>query len=280
VLQIALLQGRIWDQAETKRAAHVAVINQTLAHQYFPKGDAVGHQIKLPDLKAEPPIRLTPPGGSTDWLEVVGVVGDSRNDGLRKTVKPAVFVPYTLYLVPWTQLLVHTQVPPLSILKEVRAQIRTVDADQQVEFHVRSLDDWIMHQQEWAQEHMVALLFGGFAILALLLAAVGLYSVVSYSVLQRTNEFGIRLALGAARMHVVRLVFLSTALSVGGGLLAGLLLSLALNRVLAKWAENSVRNPMTLFVVMLLMAIVAGVACTLPARRASSVDPTTALRYE
>jgi ABC-type antimicrobial peptide transport system permease subunit len=137
-----------------------------------------------------------------------------------------------------------------------------------------------MHQQDWAQEHMIALLFGGFAVLALLLAAVGLYSVVSYSVVQRTNEFGIRLALGAARTDVVRLVFLSTALSVGGGLLAGMVLSLALNRVLAKWAENSVRNPLILLVVMLVMAIVAVVACMLPARRASSVDPTTALRYE
>ncbi len=145
---------------------------------------------------------------------------------------------------------------------------------------MRDLDQWITHQQEWAQEHMIAMLFGGFAILALLLAAVGLYSVVSYSVLQRTNEFGIRLALGARRFDVVRLVLLSTAFSVGGGLLAGLVLSLALNRVLAKWAESSVRDPLILFAVMLLMAVVSATACLLPARRASSVDPTTALRYE
>ena len=88
------------------------------------------------------------------------------------------------------------------------------------------------------------------------------------------------MALGAARMDVVRLVFLSTALSVCGGLLAGMVLSLALDRVLARWAENSVRSPLVLLVVMLLMAVVAVVACLLPARRASSVDPTTALRYE
>ena len=280
LLQIPVLHGRIWDRPENQRSAHVAVVNLTLARQYFPNGDAVGHQIKLPDVKAEPPMRLEAPGATGSWLQVVGVVADSRNDGLRKPAKPAIYVPYTLFLVPWTQLLVHTQVPPLSILHEVRAQIRTVDPDQQVEYHVRDLDQWITHQQEWAQEHMIAMLFGGFAVLALLLAAVGLYSVVSYSVVQRTNEFGIRLALGAGRMDVVRLVFLSTALSVGGGLLAGMVLSLALNRVLAKWAENSVRNPLILFVVMVLMAIVAGVACMLPARRASSVDPTTALRYE
>jgi len=280
VLEIPLLQGRIWDEAETKRGAQVAVINQNLARQRWPNGDAIGHQIKLPNLKAEPPMSLTAPGGSNGWLQVVGVVGDARNDGLRKPVKPSIYIPYSLYLPPWTQLLVHSQVPPLSILKDARAQVRTVDADQQVEFHVRNLEQWITHQQEWAQEHMVAMLFGAFAILALLLAAVGLYSVVSYSVLQRTNEFGIRLALGAQRLDVVRLVFLSTALSVGGGLLAGLGLSLALNRVLAKWAEGSVRDPMILFAVMLLMAVVSATACLLPARRASSVDPTTALRYE
>ncbi len=280
VLQVALLQGRIWDRTENQRAAHVAVINQALARQYFPNGDAVGHQIKLPDVKAEPPMTLAPPGGSNGWLQVVGVIADVRDDGLRKPVKPAIYVPYTLVLVPWTQLLVHTHAPPLSILREVRAQVRTVDPDQQVEVHVRDLDQWITHQQEWAQEHMIAMLFGGFAILALLLAAVGLYSVVSYSVLQRTNEFGIRLALGARRFDVLRLVLLSTAFSVGGGLLAGVVLSLALNRVLAKWSESSVRDPLILFAVMLLMAVVSATACLLPARRASSVDPTTALRYE
>ena len=280
VLQVALLQGRIWDRTENQRAAHVAVINQALARHYFPNGDAVGHQIMLPDVKAEPPMTLAPPGGSNGWLQVVGVIADVRDDGLRKPVKPAIYVPYTLVLVPWTQLLVHTHAPPLSILREVRAQVRTVDPDQQVEVHVRDLDQWITHQQEWAQEHMIAMLFGGFAILAQLLAAVGLYSVVSYSVLQRTNEFGIRLALGARRFDVVRLVFLSTAFSVGGGLLAGVVLSLALNRVLAKWSESSVRDPLILFAVMLLMAVVSATACLLPARRASSVDPTTALRYE
>jgi predicted permease len=280
VLQIALLQGRIWDRTENQRAAHVAVINQTLARHYFPNGDVVGHQIKLPNVKAEPPMDLAPPGGSNDWLQVVGVIADVRDDGLRKPVKPAIYVPYTIHLPPWTQLLVHTHAPPLSILREVRAQVRTVDPDQQVEVHVRDLDQWITHQQEWAQEHMIAMLFGGFAILAQLLAAVGLYSVVSYSVLQRTNEFGIRLALGARRYDVVRLVLLSTAFSVGGGLLAGLVLSLALNRVLAKWSESSVRDPLILFAVMLLMAVVSATACLLPARRASSVDPTTALRYE
>ena len=169
-------------------------------------------------------------------------MGDSRNDGLRKPEsRPSTFrTRFTCR--PGRSFWSTARSRHFPILKDVRAQVRTVDADQQVEFTCAT----------WNMDHAPAGLGPGahgryavwsFAILALLLAAVGLYSVVSYSVLQRTNEFGIRLALGAQRMDVVRLVFLSTALSVGGGLLAGLVLSLALNRVLAKWAENSVRDP-------------------------------------
>jgi len=123
-------------------------------------------------------------------------------------------------------------------------------------------------------------LFGAFALLALALAAVGLYSVVSYSVAQRTNEFGIRMALGAQRMHVLRIVARSTVASVGGGIIAGLVLTLALNKVLARWAEGSSRDPLVLLAVTVLLCVVAGMACFGPARRAVEVDPMTALRYE
>jgi predicted permease len=279
VLQIPLLTGRLWDQAETKRGAKLAVINQTMAKQYFPDGDAVGHQIRGPELKGEPPRVLTI-ADSDGWMEIVGIVGDAFNDGLGKPVKPAYYVPYTVGLPPWTQILVRTQVPPLSILREVRQQIHSVDADQQVEGHTRSLEQWIESQQEWAQEHMIALLFGVFAGLALALAAVGLYSVVSYTVAQRTNEFGIRMALGAQRTDVLRMVVLSTVFSVGGGILAGLGLALAFNRVMAQWMQGNSMHTVVLLGVTLLLAAVAAVACLLPAHRASTVDPMKALRYE
>lgn len=126
----------------------------------------------------------------------------------------------------------------------------------------------------------MAWLFSVFALLALALAAVGLYSVVSYSVAQRTNEFGIRIALGAPRRHVLRIVFVSTLVSVGGGILAGAVLTLTLNRILAKWIEGSSRDPLLLLAAVLLLILVAGLACALPARSASDVDPMTALRYE
>ena len=127
---------------------------------------------------------------------------------------------------------------------------------------------------------MIAFLFALFGLLALGLAAAGLYSVVSYTVAQRTGEFGIRMALGAMREDVVLMVFRSAAFSVGSGVLAGLLLALALGRLLASWIEGSARNPAVLLGVSALLIVTSGLACLMPARRASSVDPMEALRYE
>ena len=279
VLQIPLMQGRLWDDSETKRGARVAVINQTLANQFFPGGDAVGHQIRLPNLKADPPMTLAIPE-SSDWLEIVGVVGDALDDGLGKPVKPGIYIPYTFWMRMFTQILVRTDGPPLSILHDVRKQVQSVDPDQQTMGTIRSLEEWITDQREWAQQHLVAMLFGGFAALALSLAAVGLYSVVSYTVAQRTNEFGIRMALGAQRRDVLRIVFLSTASSVVTGIVAGVLLSLAMKRIVAQWAQGSAINLSVLLGVTVLLGLVAAIACVLPAHRASTVDPMQALRYE
>jgi predicted permease len=279
VLQIPLVTGRIFDQSETKRGAKLAVINETLASQYFGDGGAVGHRLRVPELKGDPPGRLAVPD-SDSWIEVIGVVADALDDGLGKPVKPGIYVPYTVMMREWTQILVRTQVPPLSILHGVRQQIHAVDADQQAEGHVRSLEDWITIQREWAQQHLIALLFGAFATLALVLAAIGLYSVVSYSVAQRTNEFGIRMALGARRSDVLQMVLLSTTFSVGSGILAGVALSLALKRMIVHWAQgNSIHLAVLLGVTMLLVGV-AAMACLLPAHRASTVDPMKALRYE
>jgi len=126
----------------------------------------------------------------------------------------------------------------------------------------------------------VAWLFGAFAGLALALASVGLYSVVAYTAAQRTNEFGIRVALGADRGHVLGLVFRSTVASVGAGILAGVILTLALNKVMASWAAESVRDPMLLLGATLVLSGVATLACIFPAWRAAGVDPMTAIRTE
>jgi predicted permease len=279
VLHISLLQGRIWDASETIHGSKLAMINQTLARQYFPNGDAIGSQIRVPELKGEPPFQLAV-AGSDSWFQVVGIVSDARNDGLRNPTKPSVYVPYTISMSVWTQILVRTRVPPLTILRAVREQIHTVDPDQQSVRDVRDLDGWITGQPEWAEGHLVASLFAGFAMLALALAATGLYSVISYTVAQRTGEFGIRMALGAVRKDVLLMVFRSAAMSVAAGVLTGVVLTVMLHRVLARWIQGSSLDALILVGVILLLVATAGLSCFIPARRASSVDPVVALRYE
>ena len=279
-LHIPLLQGRVWNETENRNGAFVAVVNQTLAQRYFPNGDAVGHSVRVPGIEDRPPKYLSAPKLAESWLQIVGVAGDAKNDGLREPVKPAIFVPYTLSLRQWTQILVRTEVPPLSLLHAVLAQLAAVNPDQQTFNDVEDLETWIKDEHEWQQEHLAAWIFGVFAGLALALAAVGLYSVVSYTVFQRTNEFGIRLALGAGRGHVLRIVFASTLVSVVSGVIAGLVLAVALNAVVQKWAQGNARDPVVLLAGTALLAVVAGIACAIPARYASRVDPMTALRYE
>ena len=155
-----------------------------------------------------------------------------------------------------------------------------MDPDQQSIRDVRDLNGWITAQQEWQQGHLVATLFAGFALLALALAATGLYSVISYTVAQRTGEFGIRMALGAGRKDVLLMVFRSAVMSVAGGVLTGVVLTITLNRVLARWIQGSSLDALVLAGVILLLVATSGLSCLIPARRASSVDPIVALRYE
>jgi predicted permease len=278
VLRIPLSQGRLWDHGETMRGAQVAVINQTMARQYWPKGDAIGRQFRISGLKNAPPYQPAA-SGSEGWLRIVGIVADACNDGLRNPIKPAVYVPYSLQMRMFTQILVRTRVPPLSMLHAVRAELVQIDKEQQA-MRVRDLEAWITDMREYAQQRLMARLFAIFSVLALLLAAAGLYSVVSYGVATRTNEFGIRVALGARAWDVVRLVLSTTSLSVGAGLAAGLVMSLVFDKMAQEWLTESSRDPIILGGLAVLLVAVAGLACWAPARRAASVDPSEALRYE
>lgn len=279
-LRIPLLEGRVWNETENHNGARVAVINRTLAQRYFPNGDAIEHSVRLPGVEDRPPAILSAPNIADSWLQIVGIVEDARNDGLRNPIKPAIFVPYTLSMSEGTQILVRSEGPPLTLVHAVQAQVVAVNPEQQIYSMVEDLDSWISDEPEWQQEHLAAWIFGVLAWLALALAAVGLYSVVSYTVAQRTNEFGIRMALGAQRGHVMRIVFASTLGSVGSGILAGLVLTLAMNKIFAKWAEATSHDPILLLVGTLLLSFVSGIACAIPARHASEVDPMTALRCE
>jgi ABC-type antimicrobial peptide transport system permease subunit len=247
-----------------------------MAHLYFPHGDAIGHSIKLPRIENRPPIVLSAPGIADSWLQIIGVTADDRDAGLREPIKPEVFVPWTLSMREYTQILVRSNVAPLSLLNTIRTQLATVNGDQQTGNEADDLEQWVKDDPEWQQGHLVTWIFGAFSVLALALAAVGLYSVVSYTVTQRTSEFGIRVALGAQREHLARMVFTSMAASVGGGLVAGAGLSVALNRFLAE----SSNQPVILVAAALVLTLVAGIACAFPAWRASQVEPVIALRSE
>jgi ABC-type antimicrobial peptide transport system permease subunit len=165
-------------------------------------------------------------------------------------------------------------------LRSIRKSIATLNPDQQASADVRDLDSWIRREPEFANGRLVSILFGAFSALALGLAAVGLYSVVSYSVAQRNAEFGIRMALGAQRKDVLRLVVWSAITSVGIGLATGLLLSLGAGKIITRWVQNGAHDPFIAVEVSLLVIFVAGLACLVPAIRALSVDPNTALRCE
>ena len=243
VLRIPLMQGRIWNESENRNAAHLAVINQTMARMYFPDGDAVGHSIKLPALADNPPSTLAATGISGSWLQIIGVVADSRDDGLRNHVSPAIFLPYTLCMPQGTVFLVRTNVPPLTLLHAIRQAVAAVNSDQITARVITDLDHWISDQPEWQQGRLVAWLLATFAVLALCLAAVGLYSTVSYAVAERTSEFGIRMALGAERGHILRVVFASTVASVGSGIAAGVILALTLQSLLASRVGGNLRDP-------------------------------------
>src|SRR5215469_4889371 len=287
VLHIPLQAGRLWDHPELMRGARMCVVNQTFARQYWQQEDPVGKQLRFPDLKGAPPFTQAVPD-SNNWLQVIGVVADARDDGLRNPVKPAVFVPFSLVVRVWTQILVRTHTEPLAALNRVRAAVKAVDPDQQVVGQTRDLHQWIESTPEYSYGRLVSGMFAGFSFLALALAATGLFSVVSYTVAQRTSEFGIRMALGANGLEVLRLVFASTAGSVIGGIAGGVALSLALSKLLLRWAEGSSQGPTfliaespILFVAAtVLLILTAAIAAFVPARRASSIDPMDALRYE
>ena len=181
-------------------------------------------------------------------------------------VKPAIYLPYTLNMWMWTQIWCAPASIRAPIVHSVKQQIVAVNPDQQATLWDDGiLESWIRNQPVFARGRFVSVLFAAFSVLALVLAAIGLYSVVSYSVVQRTNEFGIRMALGAQRRHVLKIVFASAGISVGLGIVAGLGLSFALNRLIAQWVENASASPLVLLAASFLLLAVAALACLLPA---------------
>jgi predicted permease len=277
-LRIPLLAGRIFDESEIRRAAHVALVNQAFVQQFLSGHQAIGDRVRSPLLKVAQP-DLLEAQAPDDWLEIIGVVGDARNDGLERPARPAVFLPYSFVLPPDEQILMRTNIDPDTATASVKAKLRQLNAEIVVsQDHTLT---WWLYTRGWGQGRFIATLFSIFAVLALALAATGLYSVVSYAVTQRTQEVGIRMALGAQRASILRLVVSSTAIVLGAGVAAGVILSVVLSRTVASWAGGgSPRDPLTLFGSSLLLMLVAAIACLIPAWRAATVNPLSALRYE
>jgi predicted permease len=279
-LKIPLLNGRVWGQSENQRGDFVAVINQTLAQHYWPKGDAIGHQIRADSLKDDgAPLSAASPQ-SGQWRQIIGVVADSRNNGLEQPTAPAIYVPYTTFMWDYTQLFVRTVNQPLASLKAIRTALHSINPGQRAITEVDDLEAGLQHDPIWAQQRLFSILFSFFAVLALILSLVGLASTLSFAIAQRKKELGIRMALGAQRSHIVWIVARATLATVASGILGGLFLNLALQKTLRHWTPASVSAPWMLAGVTLLLLVCATIACLLPARRAANADPMHTLRCE
>ena len=279
-LRIPLLEGRNWEQAEVMQGAALVLVNRAFAGRYFPKGDVVGHSVRVAAFTNLPDDVLAAPA-IKGWMRIIGVAADAVNDGLNRPVTPEIFMPYSTVLWNQTQILVRTRTDPRPILHSIQRQVASVDPNQQAAvWQDGMLESWIREEPEWAAERLESVLFATFSVLALLLAAVGLYSVISYAVAQRRHEFGIRMALGAKREDILGSVLMSAGRAVGLGVGAGLLLSVSVKPLLSHWIENIAIGPLTIAAVTLLLLAAAALACFMPAVRAASVHPMTSLRAE
>jgi hypothetical protein len=276
-LHMQLLKGRMFDTAEVMRGAHLAVVNQAFVKQFLGDAEPIGQTVRSAQLKVDRPSLLGVQGGD-DWLQVIGVVADARNDGLSRPVKPGIFLPYSFVLPPEEDMFIRMNRDPAITMRAIKERLGLLNPELVVgQDHPL---EWWLETRGWGQERFIATLFSLFAILALALAATGLYSVVSFAVTQRTQELGIRMALGAARPSIVRLVLGSTAATIGTGLAVGIGLSVALSRVVSSWTGGNSRDPITLLAAGALLVAVAVVACVQPAWRAASINPMRALRIE
>lgn len=279
VLGVPLVQGRIFSTAEVLRLAHVALVNQAFVKQYLPDVPPIGQSVRIPFLKTwdSPPISSRP---LDDWVEVIGVVGDATNDDLdHPQVRPAVFLPNTFGppLLGGT-LFVRANADTDTAMRSVKARLLQLNSDFVVQ-DARTLQ-WELDNWGWGRERLIAAIFALYASVALMLAAAGIYSVVSFAASQRTQEVGIRMALGAGRGAVVRLVLGSTAAMLGVGVVAGWIVSEIVGPLVAAWGGGSLSQPVTLLGAAAVLVLVAAVACILPAWRAATVDPAQALRVD
>jgi putative ABC transport system permease protein len=249
-----------------QESSHVVVINETMAHQHFGNVDPIGRQLRI-DMMSP----ITP-------SVIVGVVGDVKNADLTVKSRAMSYWPHPELAYGAMTLTVRTAGDPLALAPAVEAQVHALDKDQPVS-DVKTMDQWIA--KSLAQTRFNSMLLTVFAALALLLAAIGIYGVISYAVSQRTSEIGIRLALGAAQRDILRMIVGNGIRLALIGLTAGSILAAGLSRTLTGLLfQTATTDPVTFAVVVGVLGAVAVIASYLPARRASRIAPVEALRYQ
>ena len=267
-LRIPLVRGRLFNRTDVPSGLRVVVVNQAFVRRYFPAEDPIGRRVAFGSA----------PDTNTTWLTIVGVVGDTRRGGLDRQPWAELYYPDSQVPRRGMYLVVRTTGDPMSLARAAQAEIWAVDRDQPVS-SVHTLEAMIVSAQ--ANRRFTTLLLGVFAAVALILAAIGVYGVIAYSTAQRTQEIGIRMALGATRQHVIRMV-VSEGLKIGVyGMIVGVAAAFVLTRLMAGLLfEVGERDPFTFLSLPVLLIALAVVASWIPARRAVHIDPIVALRAE
>jgi putative ABC transport system permease protein len=269
VMQVPLRAGRDFSAMDREQQPRVAIVNQAFVQQLLPGQDPIG--IRIDWARSNP----------HQWMTIIGVAGDVKHSGLNQPVDPAVYAPFSQNDEAWRKwmtLVIRTRVPVAALVEDVKKQVWSLDSQIPVS-GIQSMDDLLAVSV--AQERFNMLLLGSFAALAVALAGVGIYGMVAYRVNQRTHEIGVYMALGAQHRDVLRLV-MKDGVKLGLlGIVLGLAGAIALTRVMVSLLfEVNPTDPATLVGVALLLAAVAMLACYIPARRALSIHPMTALRRE
>jgi len=263
-MRIPLRQGRHLTPADDGQHL-VAMVNEAFVRRHLPGVNPLGR-------------RIWQHTGKTNWVEIVGVVADVKDAGLARKTQPAIYQPFTQRCWSRMSLVIRTRGEPTHLARAVQEQIWRIDAAQPVT-NVRPMQEWV--RQSVSVERFSAGLLLGFALIGLVLAAIGLFGVLAYAVSQRTHEFGVRMAMGAQIGEILRLVLIQGLKVAGLGLGLGLAGALALGFVVQRLLyEMRAHDPLTFFIVLVVLGLVALAACYLPARRATQVDPMVALRCE